>query len=187
LSHVHIADNQSTLENTDLSSHQSAVVLSKTGNFLRQKYSIGGGSIGKFDGKRTGKFKNLEKLAEEIKSQEQMIEELKADLLLSETSFASIKTKISENQQLISAKETEFMKLSGDVNSIQSNFDFINRAVEQSKISFAKLHEELTTIENTIAAEKENPDLSPEILTEKLNNLIQQLNVQQEQSTLLQK
>ena len=187
LSHVYIANDQSTIENVDLSNQQNAVVLSKSGNFLRQKYSVGGGSIGKFDGKRTGKFKNLEKLAEEIKSQEKMIDDLKADLAKSEEQFSAIKIKIAENQQLVSSKENEFMKLSGDVNSIQSNCDFINRAVDQSKISFAKLNEELTTIENTIAAEKENPDLSPEILTEKLNNLIQQLNVQQEQSTALQK
>lgn len=187
LSHVYIANDQSTLENIDLASHHSAVVLSMSGNFLRQKYSIGGGSIGKFDGKRTGKFKNLEKLAEEIKSQEDLIEDLKISLTQAEDNFTSIKSKIADNQQLISSKENEFMKLSGDVNSIQSNFDFINRAIDQSKINFAKLKEELTTIENTIAAEKENPDLSPEILTEKLNNLIQQLNVQQEQSTQLQK
>lgn len=187
LSHVYIADNQSTLENIDLASHQSAVVLSMSGNFLRQKYSIGGGSIGKFDGKRTGKFKNLEKLAEEIKSQEELIEDLKVSLTHAEDNFTNIKSKIANNQQLISSIENEFMKLSGDVNSIQSNFDFINRAIDQSKINFAKLKEELTTIEYTIAAEKENPDLSPEILTEKLNNLIQQLNVQQEQSAQLQK
>ena len=187
LSHVYIANDQSTLENIDLASHHSAVVLSMSGNFLRQKYSIGGGSIGKFDGKRTGKFKNLEKLAEEIKSQEDLIEDLKISLTQAEDNFTSIKSKIADNQQLISSKEIEFMKLSGDVNSIQSNFDFINRAIDQSKINFAKLKEELTTIENTIAAEKENPDLSPEILIEKLNNLIQQLNVQQEQSTHLQK
>ena len=187
LSHVYIANDQSTLVNIDLAAHHSAVVLSMSGNFLRQKYSIGGGSIGKFDGKRTGKFKNLEKLAEEIKSQEDLIEDLKISLTQAEDNFTSIKSKIADNQQLISSKEIEFMKLSGDVNSIQSNYDFINRAIDQSKINFGKLREELITIENTIAAEKENPDLSPEILIEKLNNLIQQLNVQQEQSTHLQK
>jgi len=187
LSHVYIANDQSTLVNIDLAAHHSAVVLSMSGNFLRQKYSIGGGSIGKFDGKRTGKFKNLEKLAEEIKSQEDLIEDLKISLTQSEDNFTIIKSKIADNQQLISSKEIEFMKLSGDVNSIQSNCDFINRAINQSKINFGKLREELTTIENTIAAEKENPDLSPEILIEKLNNLIQQLNVQQDQSTHLQK
>jgi len=187
LSHVYIVNDQSTLENIDLAAHHSAVVLSMSGNFLRQKYSIGGGSIGKFDGKRTGKFKNLEKLAEEIKSQEELIEDLKISLTQAEDNFTIIKSKIADNQKLISSKEIEFMKLSGDVNSIQSNCDFINRAIDQSKINFGKLREELITIENTIAAEKENPDLSPEILIEKLNNLIQQLNVQQEQSTHLQK
>ncbi len=187
LSHVYILDDNNSFENFRINDQQSLVVLSKNGNFLRQKYAIGGGSIGKFDGKRTGKFRNLEKLAEEIKEQEHTIEGLKATLAEAEKELQEIKKSISETQSLISRQETEFMKFSGQVNSLQSNRDFMRNTLEQAKNNTARLEEELGSIQRLIEEEKANPDLSPEILNQRLENLIQQLNVQQEHSVQLQK
>jgi chromosome segregation protein len=67
LGHVFILEEGNNIHQYEVKDDQSLVVLSQNGNFLRQKYAIGGGSIGKFDGKRTGKFRNLEKLAEELR------------------------------------------------------------------------------------------------------------------------
>mgnify|MGYP000857670906 FL=1 len=187
LSHVYILDENNSFENFRINDQQSLVVLSKNGNFLRQKYAIGGGSIGKFDGKRTGKFRNLEKLAEEIKEQEHAIEGLKATLAEAEKELQDVKKSISETQSLISRQETEFMKFSGQVNSLQSNRDFMRNTLEQAKNNTARLDEELGSIQRLIEEEKANPDLSPEILNQRLENLIQQLNVQQEHSIQLQK
>ncbi len=187
LSHVYILDDNNSFEKFRITDQQSVVVLSKNGNFHRQKYAIGGGSIGKFDGKRTGKFRNLENLAEEIKEQEHAIEGLKVTLAEAEKELQDIKKSISETQQLISRQETEFMKFSGQVNSLQSNRDFMRNTLEQAKNNTARLEEELGSIQRLIEEEKANPDLSPEILNERLENLIQQLNVQQEHSVQLQR
>ena len=61
LGNVFIAENEDALRNSN-----GAVVLEKTGKYVKGKYSLTGGSVGLFEGKKIGRAKNLEKLAEEI-------------------------------------------------------------------------------------------------------------------------
>lgn len=187
LGHVHILEEGASLPGYDFIEDQSIVILSKNGNFLKQKYSIGGGSVGMFEGKRTGKFRNLEKLAEEVKQHEEVIAGYREEIRSSEDHLSGLRKSIQEIQQRISKSENDFMKLSGQVNSLQSNRDFLNNAVEQSFKGTQKLQEELSAIHMLMEEEKSNPDLSPETLKERLENQIQQLNVLQEQSAQLQK
>ena len=42
------------------------VLVSKSGKMIRGKYTLGGGSIGLFEGNKIGRAKNLERLAKEI-------------------------------------------------------------------------------------------------------------------------
>jgi len=187
LSHVQILNSNGNLNDLQLNGDQSLVVLSKGGNFLRQRYALGGGSVGSFDGKRTGKFRNLEKLAEEIKQFEKLIEDYRNQIKLADTELVELRTLIQQTQQQVREQESEFMRLSGQVNSLQSNRDFLSNNVTQSKKGTDQLEEELNTIQQVIDEEKQNPDLSPELLKQRLDHLIQQLNVLQEESQVLQK
>ena len=49
-----------------LQNSNGAVVLEKHGKYVKGKYSLTGGSVGLFEGKKIGRAKNLEKLQEEI-------------------------------------------------------------------------------------------------------------------------
>ena len=49
-----------------LQNSNGAVVLEKHGKYVKGKYSLTGGSVGLFEGKKIGRAKNLEKLHEEI-------------------------------------------------------------------------------------------------------------------------
>ena len=46
--------------------------------YVKGKYFLAGGSVGLFEGKKIGRVKNLEKLIEEIHSQEKVVNDLKA-------------------------------------------------------------------------------------------------------------
>ena len=61
LGNVYIAENEDALTNSN-----GAVVLEKHGKYVKGKYSLTGGSVGLFEGKKIGSAKNLEKLREEI-------------------------------------------------------------------------------------------------------------------------
>ena len=55
-------------------------MLSKSGNFIKQKHKIAGGSVGLFDGKRTGNVKNLESLSKQIDKLNGGIKDLDAEI-----------------------------------------------------------------------------------------------------------
>jgi chromosome segregation protein len=75
LGNVFIAENEEALHNSN-----GAVILEKTGKYVKGKYSLTGGSVGLFEGKKIGRAKNLEKLREEIAAQQQVVTALKADI-----------------------------------------------------------------------------------------------------------
>lgn len=186
LGHVQILDKDRSLLDYPIADDQTSVIISQSGNFLRQKYTIGGGSIGLFDGKRTGKFRNLEKLAEELKLQELIIEQYRDQVKHAEQELADIKVLIQETQQAISTQENEFVRLNGQVNTLQSNRDFVNNNIAQLKRNSDRLEEDANTIKRLLEEEANNPEFSPVILKERLENFVQQLNLQQEQTVQLQ-
>jgi chromosome segregation protein len=74
LGNVFIAENEQALEN----SNGFAVVLEKSGKYVKGKYSLTGGSVGLFEGKKIGRAKNMEKLQEEIRRQQTVVDGLKS-------------------------------------------------------------------------------------------------------------
>ena len=70
LGNVFIAENDHSLEWFDIAPRNGSVVFEKHGKYVKGKYSLTGGSVGLFEGKKIGRAKNLEKLKEEISAQD---------------------------------------------------------------------------------------------------------------------
>lgn len=75
LGNVLIAEDASALE-----TETPHVILEKNGKYVKGQYSLTGGSVGLFEGKKIGRAKNLEKLLEEILVQEGVVAVIKADI-----------------------------------------------------------------------------------------------------------
>jgi chromosome segregation protein len=75
LNNVFIAENDEVLNSGD-----GHVMIEKTGKYVKGKYSLSGGSAGMIEGKKIGRVKNLEKLQEEIASQESVVELLRGEI-----------------------------------------------------------------------------------------------------------
>ena len=103
LGNVFIAENEDALKNSN-----GAVVLEKHGKYVKGNYSLSGGSVGLFEGKKIGRAKNLEKLNKEISSQEKVVDKLKS--VISERSNEVI----AFNQQL---KENAIYQTQQDINN----------------------------------------------------------------------
>lgn len=65
--------------------------ITQSGKVIRRKYSISGGSVGLFEGKRIGRAKNLEKLEKEIKKLNGQTNEIKKNLEQKQDELASLK------------------------------------------------------------------------------------------------
>lgn len=61
------------------------------GEVIRRQFSLTGGSIGSFEGKRIGRIKNLEKLESEIQELDKVIHELRETLTFKQSNLQSLK------------------------------------------------------------------------------------------------
>ncbi len=104
LGNVFIAESEEALTNSN-----GSIVLEKHGKYVKGKYSLTGGSVGLFEGKKIGRAKNLEKLAEEIATQESVVNKLKADIQFKHNEV------IGFNEQL---KETAIKQAQEDINRL---------------------------------------------------------------------
>ena len=60
--------------------HRETVLITKNGKVIDRQFSISGGSVGLFEGKRIGRAKNLEKLSSSIKKLTSKLNEVKSNL-----------------------------------------------------------------------------------------------------------
>ncbi|MCX6336337.1 MAG: chromosome segregation protein SMC, partial [Bacteroidetes bacterium] len=98
LGNVYIAENEEAIVNSN-----GAIVLEKTGKYVKGKYTLTGGSVGLFEGKKIGRAKNLEKLQDEIILQDAVVNALKAEIKLKHNEVITFNEQLKEN----SIKQTE--------------------------------------------------------------------------------
>ena len=93
LGNVFIAENEAALE-----ANHSGIILEKTGKYVKGKYTLTGGSVGLFEGKKIGRAKNLEKLLEDIQAQELVVNDLKAQIQVKHDSVLGFNELLKENE-----------------------------------------------------------------------------------------
>ncbi|MGZ5254103.1 MAG: chromosome segregation protein SMC [Flavitalea sp.] len=142
LGNVFIAESEEALEQSN-----GAVILEKHGKFVKGKYTLTGGSVGLFEGKKIGRAKNLEKLREEIASQEIVVNELKLNIQERHNEV------IGFNEQL---KDTAIRQAQEDINrltnlvfSLQNKIENIHGLQHSSQ---NRLEEMQLNLEETIAS-----------------------------------
>jgi chromosome segregation protein len=72
--------------------------LSKNGKYTKRSFSLSGGSVGLFEGKKIGRAKNLEKLDKEIKELNKKVEEIRGSLVDKQREVEKLKTNTFKNQ-----------------------------------------------------------------------------------------
>ncbi len=86
----------------EVSEQEDAILIEKSGKVTQRRFSISGGSVGLFEGKRIGRAKNLEKLADEIKLLEKKQSSTEASLHDKQLEITELKeaSKLEELDQM---------------------------------------------------------------------------------------
>jgi chromosome segregation protein len=121
LSNVYIADNEDAINNSN-----GAIVLEKTGKFVKGKYTLTGGSVGLFEGKKIGRAKNLEKLAEDITDQESVVNLLKSDIQFKHNEVIAFNDQLKEGN--IKQTEAEMNQLTNEVFAAKNRIENLQAA-----------------------------------------------------------
>ncbi len=142
LENVLITDN----EHFDLKDiDEDVTILSKSGSFIRRKFSVSGGSVGLFEGKKIGRKKNLEVLEGSIKKLER--EENRHS-----TAFYNLKSKIENlktgnNNPEIHRERNALNQLSQERISLSTRLENFETFIAEADEKFRKSDEAIKTLE----------------------------------------
>lgn len=175
---------------------EEAVFITESGKYTKRKFSVSGGSVGLFEGKRIGRAKNLEKLQKDIKSLESQsvkikdrldekqreLAKLKADTFKSEIEtlqtefnrvneeYISIKTKKEQIAQMLSSHKTKREDISTNIESLTNALDHLRPQVEEEEAAFNEIQATIGELE--AMAKRESQKLSEKSQAFNEKNLI---------------
>lgn len=199
LENVLVTDNE---EIKDAIPGDGIVLLSKSGRFIRRPYSVSGGSIGLFEGKKIGRKKNLEILDNAIKKSEREGNRLSTEFYNLKNKIESLKTQRTSDrmqkernelnklmQEMVSLstrlenfegfiKETDAKneRLNNLVKRLEENNLEINVKLETGKAAVAKVKEKIANTDGSFRQVVEELSGASSIFNEKKIEFIRQQN-----------
>ncbi len=182
-------------EYQDFPIQKEGVFLSESGKYIKKKFSLSGGSVGLFEGKRIGRAKNLEKLEREIKELHKKVSTSRANLdqklgeltKLKELSFkkdlegsqarlqelnsdfVSVRTKKEQLAELLYSNANKREDILARIASIEESLEEIQPQLVKEKAHFEELNEHLIQV-------TEDVDMISKVLSEK-SQLFNQENI----------
>ncbi len=178
----HILDNVYICESDqNIPDDHEAIFITKSGKITKKQFSISGGSVGLFEGKKIGRAKNLDKLEKEIK-------ELGKKLTKSQQSLSD---KVSELEDLKTAtKSSTIEELQIEINLVNEEYISVKTKKEQfsemintAGIKREDITEQITKLTEQIESHKPKAEAEHNALLkseEKLELLKKQLNEENE-------
>ena len=110
---------------------EGQILLSSSGKYSKSTYTMAGGSVGLFEGKRIGRAKNLENLAKEISSLAQKITTLQNAIEKESQSLETLRSASQKDQN--SQKEQAVQSLNNEYISIKTKQEQYVAFMENSK------------------------------------------------------
>jgi len=116
LKNVYVIESGEEEELANTLPQEGQILLSSSGKYSKSTYTMAGGSVGLFEGKRIGRAKNLENLAKEISSLAQKITALqntieKESQRLETLRSASQKDQNSQKEQAVQSLNNEYISI----------------------------------------------------------------------------
>lgn len=147
----------------DFPTDPECVFLSETGKYTKRKFSLSGGSVGLFEGKRIGRAKNLEKLDKEIKDLSKKVSTTRSNLDqklsdLLKLKEVSYKKALEESQLAINELNSAYVSIRTKKEQLAELLSSNANKREDILDRIANLEDSLTDIQPRLAEEKEQFD-----------------------------
>lgn len=165
---------------------EGLVLIGKSGKFNKTKYTMAGGSVGLFEGKRIGRAKNLENLAKEIKQTDERVFDLKTRLEELKSQLDNLKA--SGRSAQIKHKQEELNKLNTELITVKTRQEQYQTFIENSLNRKDDIAQKINTIkadmerlQPLVMELKEQRQIKSDLLAEKqgeFNELNEMVTVQ---------
>jgi chromosome segregation protein len=157
------------------------IFITKSGKVTKTKFSISGGSVGLFEGKKIGRAKNLEKLDKEIKQLNKQL--LKVNDGLVEKQQELDKLKKQTRQENIEALQLEINQLNESFISISTRQEQFTEMIERAdtnKDDLLKKIEQLSASSKKLTPKKVTGEAELKKIATNLENVKAELRIQTE-------
>ena len=148
LQHVFIAENEPSIEWFNNESNGS-VILEKHGKYVKGRYSLTGGSVGLFEGKKIGRAKNLEKISLDVVAQESVVSRLKIEIQARHNEVIGFNEQLKE--QALKQVQEDINRLNNQLFSIQNKTENLNGLQESGVRRIQELRNQLKHTQESIA------------------------------------
>ena len=140
---------------------KEVVLLSKSGKYIKKKFSISGGAVGLFEGKRIGRVKNLEKLDKEVKKLQNETHKIHVNVSnvndkIEANISKNFSKEINEQRQKVNTVLQQFSSLKAKSESLQRFLESVNAKSKNVEEAIKNIVEENTNMA------KERTDLTAE-------------------------
>ncbi|MNS31178.1 Chromosome partition protein Smc [compost metagenome] len=168
LRNVYVADDIN-VENIEVPA--GAVLINKLGNILKGAYSLTGGSIGKFEGNKIGRAKNLERLEQEIAVLSKSTEALKASIEQKRSEIAGFNATL--NDKAIDQAKVALNQLQNQIYALGNKAEHLEQLDQNSTTRIQDAEQQLEdTRENVSDKQTELDDIN-----DQLQQLLDQIKV----------
>ena len=165
----------------NMSSDGDSVFITKSGKVTKRKFSLSGGSVGLFEGKKIGRAKNLEKLDKEIKELTKKVDDIRHSLMdrqreLERLKNNTLKQQIEEAQnsiKLVSDEHISVRTKQEQFSSMLNNADLRREDILEKIDSLSDELQELRPKSELAQIEMRQHD-------ERLKKLVGELSIQNE-------
>ncbi|NCD71759.1 chromosome segregation protein SMC [Mucilaginibacter agri] len=150
LKNVYLIDDssESDLNNSDLP--DGIVLLGKSGKFNKSKYTVAGGSVGLFEGKRIGRAKNLENLAKEIKGIENDVNKANQNIEALQNKLTALKASTRADE--IRMKQLDLNRLNTELITVKTRQEQYQSFIENSRNRKEDIAAKIATIQTDMLA-----------------------------------
>jgi chromosome segregation protein len=172
---------------------KDSVFITQSGKVTKRKFSMSGGSVGLFEGKRIGRAKNLEKLQVEIKDLNKKISQIKESLESRQNDLDNLKehsyrenieilqTEINEvNSEYVSVrtKQEQFSQMLNSAankrEGMEQQRETLMEEIESIKPEASEKSDKLKEIEQRLGIISEDLSVQDEILSQKSSSFNQE-------------
>lgn len=157
----------------DIPTDPEAIFITENGKYTKRQFSISGGSVGLFEGKRIGRVKNLEKLRKEIRELETRIagtkeklkgkqkelarlksathraelEQLQREFNQVNEEYISVKTRKEQLAQMLTSNTTRREDIAANIEKISNSLVVLKPEIEEAQQGFSEKERELEALE----------------------------------------
>ena len=142
---------------------QNIVLLSKSGGFIKKKFSLSGGSVGLFEGKKIGRKKNLEVLEKVIGELDKEKDKHTTTLLELKSNLKTLKensSKVSINteKQLFNQLNQQKVSVQTRIENFESFAKEVTAKIEENQLGISKIKDENKVISEQLGVKRKTAE-----------------------------